>query len=274
MNHELTDTNFVDPASDKPFAFNRATYGEVIRKFRLKRGMTQPQLAKVLNTHKNYVSNWEMGKARPDLNIVPELCDALGMTLEDFFARPSYSEEDLAMLRQYHSLSASNRAAVGALIARLLDIEAESMREYCKTHFIPLRREEQKMSAGYGNPLSDRAESTSVYVRSTALTERADTIITVWGDSMEPRFHDGDEALVRFCTAIEPGEIGVFVADGESYIKQYQPDGLHSLNPKYPVRVFYEDDDTHLVGRVIGVLSEADYPTEAERKVLEEMRRS
>lgn len=47
--------------AEKVAAFNRETYGEVIRASRLRRGLSQPQLAALLNTSKNYVSNWGHG---------------------------------------------------------------------------------------------------------------------------------------------------------------------------------------------------------------------
>ena len=72
--------------AEKVAAFNRETYGEVIRASRLRRGLSQPQLAALLSTSKNYVSNWEHGRARPDMNIIPQLCAALGIRIAEFSA--------------------------------------------------------------------------------------------------------------------------------------------------------------------------------------------
>ena len=47
--------------AEKVVAFNRAKYGKVIRANRQKQGLSQPQLAAILQTSKNYVSNWELG---------------------------------------------------------------------------------------------------------------------------------------------------------------------------------------------------------------------
>ena len=51
---------------------------------------------------------------------------------------------------------------------------------------------------------------------------------------MEPEFHDGDQVLVRHGVSLRPGEVGIFTRGDEGYIKVYQRDGLHSLNPAYP----------------------------------------
>ena len=50
--------------------------------------------------------------------------------------------------------------------------------------------------------------------------------------------------------------------DNETYIKEYRPDGLHSLNPAYPVMCFSEFEHVYLIGQVIGVLNDEDIARE------------
>ena len=62
--------------------------------------------------------------------------------------------------------------------------------------------------------------------------------VRVAGDSMEPRFHDGQTVWVSQQHSLMTGEIGIFLYDGCAYLKQLVAgDGylaLHSLNPAYP----------------------------------------
>ena len=62
--------------------------------------------------------------------------------------------------------------------------------------------------------------------------------VRVAGDSMEPRFHDGQTVWVSQQLSLMTGEIGIFLYDGCAYLKQLVAgDGylaLHSLNPAYP----------------------------------------
>ena len=44
----------------------------------------------------------------------------------------------------------------------------------------------------------------------------------------------------------------------EAYIKVYQPDGLHSLNPKYSTMKFTQEDKVYMIGRVIGTVDNCD----------------
>lgn len=50
----------------------------------------------------------------------------------------------------------------------------------------------------------------------------ADFMIEVRGDSMQPKFSDGDRVLVKSSESIYEGEIGVFILNNESYIKNGQ----------------------------------------------------
>ena len=78
-------TSLAERKAAKLAYFNREKYGSIIRAARLKKGINQPELARILNTRKNYVSNWEHGRARPDMNIIPQLCAALGIRIAEFF---------------------------------------------------------------------------------------------------------------------------------------------------------------------------------------------
>ena len=117
--------------------------------------------------------------------------------------------------------------------------------------------------------IDDEAEY--VYVRVSREACRCDEIITVSGDSMTPTYRDGDDLFVEYTSAIDPGEIGVFVAAGEGYVKEFQPDGLYSHNPEYPALKFQEDDNVHCVGRVLGVVGRDQYATETELAVIDEL---
>ena len=48
----------------------------------------------------------------------------------------------------------------------------------------------------------------------------------------------------------------------ETYIKRYEKDGLHSINPDYPVMHFRSDESVFLIGRVLGIFSPKGYAKE------------
>jgi phage repressor protein C with HTH and peptisase S24 domain len=93
-------------------------------------------------------------------------------------------------------------------------------------------------------------------------------VYKVNGDSMVPTFHDGDLVFVEDIPNGAPlhfGEIGAFAIGNETYIKEYQQDGLHSHNPHYPVMRFEEDAGVLLIGRVLGVVEPDQLATESEK---------
>lgn len=82
--------------------------GKFIAECRKKASLTQMQLAEKLNITDRAVSKWETGKSMPDSSIMLELCDILGITVNDLLSgeivtMDNYSKESennlLEMLR-------------------------------------------------------------------------------------------------------------------------------------------------------------------------------
>ena len=118
---------------------------------------------------------------------------------------------------------------------------------------INVHRNDQPASAGEAFDLSD-AHMEHWLVRYNELTRKADFCLNIQGHSMEPKFHDGDIALIRQQPSVDVGEIGLFVVDGKGYIKKQGPDRLISLNPDYDDVWPGEFSDAQCVGKVLGVL--------------------
>jgi len=259
------------------FAFNKARYGDIIRKYRIKKGLNQPQLAKLVGVSKNAIPNWETGRARPDTNYIPVLCDILGISISTFFGSPTRDTDlppiEQRLLSNYRALSEQNQRVIFNLIDTMIENEDAMLRERCENGFEYVRRGDLRASAGTGYYLDDNSECEYAYVRVSREACRADEIITVSGDSMEPTFQSGDDLFVEYTQALDPGEIGIFVTAGEGYVKEYQSDGLHSHNPKYPVMKYKEDDDVRCIGRVLGVVGKDQYATNLELEIIEDIRR-
>lgn len=261
----------------KLIRFNRATYGEVIRYYRLKLGLNTVQFAEKIHSSKNNVCNWETGRARPDINLLPGICAGLGISIGKFFGLPSTDKElsthEQRLLSHYNSLSPENQKLVDTMIDTMLESQDCEFRVRCEQGFERIFHNDNCSAAGIGYALSDQVRGEYVYIRTSRNACLADEIITVSGDSMEPTLHDGDDLFVEHTSVIEPGEIGIFTVGGDGYVKEYQPDGLHSHNPAYPVMKFCEDDHVRCVGRVLGVVEKEQYPTREEAAMLEEIRR-
>ena len=66
---------------------------------------------------------------------------------------------------------------------------------------------------------------------------------------MEPVYHDGDTLLIEMTEEIQPGDTGIFLVNGESYIKKLGDQELISLNPKY--KNIPLDEDSYCLGKVL-----------------------
>ncbi|HAR5937236.1 TPA: helix-turn-helix domain-containing protein, partial [Staphylococcus pseudintermedius] len=90
-------------------------------------------------------------------------------------------------------------------------------------------------SAGTGETLIDGVEFTTQY---NGHIPNHDFALQVNGDSMEPLFEDKEIIFVDKTKQINSGQIGIFVIDGEAYLKKVfiNEEGIRlvSLNPKYP----------------------------------------
>ena len=72
--------------------------GKFIAQCRKKKSLTQMQLAEKLNITDRAISKWETGKSLPDSSIMFELCDVLGITVNDLLcgevvAMDNYNKE-------------------------------------------------------------------------------------------------------------------------------------------------------------------------------------
>ena len=254
------------PAETKPMICDR------IRHYREKLGIEQKALAAMVGVTANAVSNWERGRARPDVNLLPNICEALQITLYQLYdlddPSGSYSAAEERFMDDYRQLTSGNRYAVSVLTQALLKVQqAESSRAIRKLTLF-----ECPLAAGVGDPNEFEDSGVPIYVYDDSLTQRADCVFIVNGDSMEPDYPDGCRVLVERISdsgELAPGDIGAFMIDNETYIKEYQPDGLHSRNPFYPVMSFSEFEHVYLIGRVIGVLSKSDVaqPSDVEKYI-------
>ena len=73
---------------------NQEKVGKFISQCRKEKGMTQAQLAEKFNVSNVAVSKWENGKSCPDASIMIELCDLLGITVNELLSGERIHVED------------------------------------------------------------------------------------------------------------------------------------------------------------------------------------
>lgn len=230
-----------------------------IRYYRKKKGLEQKQLGAMVGVSGNAVTNWEKGRARPDISLIPDLCDILGMSFSEIFGMEApklqMTEHEKNLIKSYRELDSNSQEFISTMIDTLL--EKQNQKPQRKIVELPLYG--KSLAAGIGDPSELEYDIEPFYLYESVGLARADSVFKVNGDSMEPKFHSDDYVLVERIPdgpRLRYGEIGAFIVGNELYIKEYQEDGLHSLNPNYPVMRFDGDQRVFLIGRVIRAIQE------------------
>ncbi|MCG6183285.1 transcriptional repressor LexA [Anoxybacillus sp. LAT_38] len=194
--------------------------GEKIKEFRLKRGMSQEELADLLGTTKQTVSRYETGERKANQDILFKLSEIFNVSIDDFF--PSKKETVLKTVNlTFTKLPIVGTISCGNGVVAYEDIE------------------------GYEEvPTSWLNGGEYFFVRAK-------------GDSMiNARIMDGDLLLIRRQEDVESGEIAAVLIDDEIVLKRvYKTNGtiiLQSENPKYQPIVVQKSDMKNV--RIIGKL--------------------
>lgn len=237
--------------------------GNQIKTFRKSAGFTQDELAKRLNTTKQTISRYEKGDRKANQDMLFELCDIFGVSIDDFF--PSQNEvlqSPTASPIQtiYDQLHQPRQVKVLTYAEKQLDEQrneetqpnevSEIIQLYSYDYY------DHPVSAGTGQYLNDvRVERIELPV-----DVDADFVIPIKGDSMEPDYHDGDLVFIQTSVELNDGVIGVFNYNGDAYIKQLVIDEdqayLHSLNPAYKDMPITPETDFRIIGEVVDLYRE------------------
>ena len=229
-----------------------------LKSLRKKLGYTQKDVAlKLRVTQQNY-QKWESGFTKsPTTETIIELANIFNTSVEYL--------TNTEILPIYQALSETRQS-------ELVSIAEEKLKEQLNENkvipfidnLIPYQViSEQSLSAGYGNGYTDEQETYTVFWDKDV---RYDYAAEIEGDSMEPKFHDGDIALIRKTHVNDyDGCVCVIddVANQRVYIKRIHIEDTHvrleSLNKDtyengeliYPDILLDNTENLRLIGKVI-----------------------
>ena len=231
---------------------------ENIKNARLRKGITQGDLAKKLNKSKNVISNWERGDNKPDADAIALLCEILEVDPNSLLewegedVKLHLSMDEQRLVEKYRSILSWQKNSIQTLLNDFVDHLPSQSDDFA---FVAMRSVPYyaiSPSAGYGNYIESDPDCSTIDIPDITDNKDIDFILKVDGKSMEPKYKNGSYVKVKKQNELQPHEIGIFIVDGTSLIKQYEVDHLHSINPKYPDIPFSEDMDIRCVGKVIG----------------------
>ncbi len=156
------------------------------------------------------INKWERGGSAP--NAYQLLAVSRALELGDDMAyfmsctAAQLNEEGLRKLSDYRSdLIASGRYRP---------------KKTAKIDYVDMPVSSLAVSAGTGAFLDEDNFEVVSFPAST-VPQGAKFGVRVSGDSMEPVYHDGQIVWIRPCDSLNIGEVGVFIYEGEGYLKVY-----------------------------------------------------
>lgn len=205
------------------------------------RNITQAQLASMIDIEsQSFISAICNDKKLPSLEVLFAICDALNISVSDFF-KPLSNPDALvspcldSIIGRLSRLSSSQVKLLDAVAS---NFEIESVSSATDYAALPLLG-----GAAAGVPLNNEAfPGESILVP----TKYADSTryygISATGKSMEPKIHDGDYVVVHYDSSPEINDIVLIrsddIADVGYAIKKLSKKGIcykfSSFNPDYP----------------------------------------
>lgn len=228
--------------------------GNKIRYYRIKMKLTQEQLGEKLDTKKATISNYETGYRTPKQDDLFEIAYILNISIDDLFPRRNSGTTDITTV--YNQLTSPRQYNV--LDYAKTQLQEQNAKDDNVTDLDSYKQNKAEVdvhgyvSAGSGEYLQETTMF-KAYVKEPVPTH--DIALQVNGNSMEPIFKDGEIIFVEKMHNIQNGQIGIFIIDGEAYVKKvYVEDDrltLVSLNKAYPDLHFYQNESLMLIGKVL-----------------------
>lgn len=221
------------------------------------KGLMQKELAKYLCEETNLkitqttISDWKTGKSSTYYQLIPKISKYLGVSCDYLLTgndsnikgviTPKTELEELIL-----KLDNTDKTEVKGFVKGLLN--ANKYKKISNLKIINATYFDTPVSAGTGIQL-DYTTMKTIQIIGDEPPKYADYVLRISGNSMEPKFSDGDFIFVQKTDVIEYGDIGIFYLSGDVYMKKYTHDGLESLNHEYDL--IPADEEVKCLGKVL-----------------------
>lgn len=220
--------------------------------------MSRTELADIIGVTSSAIANYENGISSPKIELLYKLfealkCDANYLYQDEMkeFTNETPSNDELIIIKKYRSLDSLDKKAIDVLLDTLSKRQSEQTAEFIQLESpMLLPYYGRIVSAGTGQYVFDDIPPEMIEVESNHINMQADFAVGVNGDSMEPTYSDGDVLLIKKQPSVNVGEIGIFMINGEAFVKELGHNVLVSHNPKYAPIAFSES--ISCIGKVLG----------------------
>lgn len=240
-------------------------FSNKLKNLRLKAGYTQKDVYEHFNIPQSTFSSWEVGKSEPSGEMLIKLCEYYKCDMiKEFSSDEDLTYKEWKVIEKYRFLDDLGRKYIDYELDRETNriTELKKLKNELPTIHIEVPEEhslariisyhQRTASAGNGQVVFEDMPVDRIEIPDIPKYKRVSYAIGVNGQSMEPLYNDGDILLIEPTCQIEIGEIGIFIVDGEAYVKKLGNGELISLNKGYPNIAWTEY--SNCMGRVVDKL--------------------
>lgn len=240
--------------------------GRRIRELRNKAGLTQKELSEKLFKSESAVRMWELGKSEPDLQSINLLAEIFGVAPSYLtgWGRPTITTISTPTGRRYLE---GEDLPVDTSVTMYVDASDPEQRKMLeRMGFLDIKPQGVRIpvygSVAAGIPL-DAIQDIEDYEEITEDMARTGeyAALKIKGNSMLPRFTEGDVVIVRLQDDVDNGDIAIVMVNGdEATCKKIKktPEGvmLISTNPDYEPMFYSNQEIADLPVRIWGKVVE------------------
>jgi len=258
--------------------------GSRIKELRLKRGLTQEELAQKIGVTKGAVANYENEVSSPKIELMYRLFDALDCDAnylhqddmkKSIYRENATPEEFETLVKVYRNLDAYGQEGIHAALKRETERTSqarEAQKRIENMEYQAIQKTIPKRCLAYYGRIADAGKPYefedilcgTIEVPLTNENKNADYTIGISGNSMEPDYTGEDIVYVQKTACLDKDDIGIFQKNDCVYIKKVGEGKLLSINPAYgPI----SSKDMKVLGKVIGKIGEEYQMTAAPRGI-------
>ncbi len=227
-------------------------FGKRLTELRQLKKLSQVEVASSLGIAKSTYHGYENNKREPDIQKIRAICKLLDVSSDELLElkdiQVHHTDEELDILKKLSALDVSGRQFISSIIDLELSrgsAKASSINsDYIYLDVLPSSPAENAQDA----------YSPALKVKNTSISKKSDFVIRMSGESMLPRFFDGESMLIKSQNELQNGDYGVFNVNGKYYVRQYGGDRLIALNTEYRDIFVSECEIFQIIGKVLGKL--------------------
>lgn len=237
---------------------------ERLKNLREEGNYSQVFMADILDVSQGAYQKWESGARFPKIEQQKRLAEFFDVSISYLIGETNI-KKSTRIMDIMDKLSEPNQEETISFAQRKLE-EQEEENNIIQIHssLVPYEvEEEQALSAGNGEGYTSSQNKETVYWDQDIAYDKA---VWIKGDSMEPDFHYGEVALIKYQNYLDfPGQICAVddVERGQAYIKSVRIEDkylvLHSLNDSidgdgnliFPDKYIPLSENPRIIGKVV-----------------------